>query len=280
MTMQTNNLFKEYIKNVSSFWGKIKDLLLTDAKDDEVYHAYNICRKEFLKYNIEYCGVFKQVGSIHNMIYRAWDNSLSELEDIDEDIDDICCWSINKYRLVGGEYEQIFRLSQSSSNEYLDFEFNYKIQSFGNEDEKTLYKEWNALNSAIGIKFDFECGDIIQVSGMPMYAQENKEYFVYHRDNGVFKRDSYGEIRYGSIYRSNSQYGFRSFVPCHIKKVQSSEDEVFNKLSKIISENSDIENKKIIDALTIREKDSFFEHSDRAKELERRIIDGEDISNI
>ena len=269
---------EKYIENVKGFWKQVEERLMVDAKDNEVYQVYNICKKEFLKYDIEYSGVFKQINSINNLIYRAWDNSLSELEDIDEDIDDICYWSINKYRLVDGEYEQIFRLSQSS-NEYLDFEFNYKIQSFGNEYEKILNKEWNVLNSAKGIKFDFECGDIIQVSAMPMYAQENKEYFVYHKDDGVFKRDSYGVLRYGSICRSNSQYGFRSFVPCHIEKVQSSDDEVFNRLSKIISRNSDIENKKIIDALTIREKDSFFDH-DRAKEFERRIIDGVDISNI
>jgi len=62
--------------------------------------------------------------------------------------------------------------------------------------------------------------------------------------------------------------------------VGETSDETFNKLSKIIGENSDMENKKIIDALNIREKDSFFEHLDRAKELERRIIAGEDISNI
>jgi len=269
----------KYMENVKEFWKQVKEKLMVDAKDNEVYQVYNICRKNFLKYNIEYSGVFKQINSIYKLIYRAWDNSLSELEDVDEDIDDICYWSINKYRLTDGEYEQIFRLNQSS-NEYLDFEFNYKIQSFGNEDEKILYKEWNALNSTKGINFDFQCGDIIQVSAMPIYAQENKEYFIYHKDDGVFKRDFCGELRYGSISRSNSQYGFRSFVPCYIKKVQVSDDETFNKLSKIIGENSDMENKKIIDALNIREKDSFFEHLDRAKELERRIIAGEDISNI
>ena len=123
----------KYMENVKEFWKQVQEKLMVGAKDNEVYQAYNVCKENFLKYNIEYSGVFKQINSINNLIYRAWDNSLSELEDIDEDIDDICYWSINKYRLVDGEYEQIFRLNQSS-NEYLDFEFNYKIQSFGRDE--------------------------------------------------------------------------------------------------------------------------------------------------
>lgn len=280
MNMKNNIIsLDEYMQSVSKFWEKVRELLLIDARDDEVYHVYNICRKEYLKNNIEYSGVFKQVSSIYDMIYRAYDNSLSELEDVDEDMDDICYWQISKYRIVENEYERVFSLSRTSEQN-LDFDFNYKIQDFGNEVEKTMFDEWLNLDSAKMIDLPYKCGDIILVMSKPMYAQEYKEYFVYHKDDGVFKRDSYGELRYGSISRSNSQYGFRSFVPCHIKKIQSCEDEVINKLSRIIRKNNDMKNKKIIDALSVREADSFFEHSDRAKELERRIRIGEDISGI
>ena len=268
----------KYMENIKEFWKQVEEKLMVDAKDNEIYQVYNVCRKEFLKYNIEYSGVFKQISSIYNIIYRAWDNSLTEMEDEELDIDDVCYWHISKYRLVNNEYEKLFSLSRTSEQN-LDFEFNYKIQSFGNESEKNLYDEWLELNSGHGLELPFECGDIIGVMPKPMY-EDKKEYFIYHKDGGVFKRSSFGELAYGSLFRSNSQYGFRSFVPCHIKKVQTSNDEVLNKFSKIVIKNSDRENKRIIDVLTIREEDSFFEYSDRAKEFERRIISGEDISDI
>lgn len=272
----TLNQYKEKIK---FFWNHFAEKMLVDAANDEIYRVFNVCRPDVEGRIGTYGSLFRKIDSIRELIRRADENNISDYdEDIEEYIEETTYWVVDKYRLVGDEYEKLFSLTQVDEFGYLEVEFNFEFEKYASESEKEIYKEWLdifELQFKDDLALPFKPGDILKLDNRPL--SNEAEFFIVHKNQLVFKRDSWGDLSYGGILMAGEK-GFVDFLPCHVEVIPSCPDPVLNKLSAIIREEGNEEKiKSIISRLF--EKKNILERSKTAKAIEEEILTGKAKAN-
>jgi len=270
---------EEYKKRVAAFYKKVQEELIVDAEENEFYHVYNTCRRDIeSKYAVSYAGMFRQVDKINEMIFRADDNIYGELDDIEDDVNDIYWWSIDKYRMIDGEYEKIYHINQYGTSHLFGISFIYKFPEHATAIEKEIYYEWEKLNgwsvrSRIKIEYPYQKGDILRVDNKPYSS--TPDYFVYLENGIVFKKDTFGALSYQDLFSDGGTIGFYSFLPCHIEVVPSSDDKLFDKIAYLVREKGDSIIEEIKSHLEEGKNEDFIDYMNRISEYEYELATGE-----
>jgi len=272
----------EYKKMTRAFWEIAEEKLLVDARENEFYHVYNTCRKDLDgKYNVLYSGMYKSIDKAREMIYRANDNNYGDLDDVEEELCDIYWWSIDKYRLTDeNEYERIFHINQYDTSGLFGIEFHYKFAEYATTTEKVVYEEWEKLNgwsalNRFNIEFPYTKGDLLRVDNKPY--SNTPDYYVYLENGLVFKKDTFGALSYQNIFSDGGAVGFYSFLPCHIEKVHSCSDKLFDKLACMIREKGDSVVEEIKNQLKEGRNEDFIDYMNRICEYEYELVTGEKV---
>ena len=259
----------EYKEQVSSFFKTVKENLLIDCEDNEVYTVSNSFRNDIAsEYSADvYSSVFKKYENVEELIYRAEDNLEGNFEDSDEYLGDFCYWTINKYRLSSdGEYKRIFSIYQTFLNNILEIYFNIDIENELTLIEKEVYNEWLRLSGIYSpqraiIKFP--------------YSNIN-QYFIYYDAGTAISRDYFGRLCVTSLFTYCDIARYGHFVPRYLEVVDSCEDKALCNIRKmlLIAETKEIE--KFIEQLHFSLEDGFEEFDMRVQKLEQQILEMED----
>ncbi|MBQ3125033.1 MAG: hypothetical protein IJC09_06425 [Clostridia bacterium] len=272
----------EYKEQVSSFFKTVKEKLLIDCEDNEVYTVSNSFRNDIVsEYGADiYSSVFKQYENAEELIYRAEDNLEGNFEDSDEYLGEFCYWTINKYRLSGdGEYKRIFSIYQTFLNNILEIYFNIDIESELTPIEKEVYNEWLRLSGIYSpqraiINFPYSKGDVLQISGHP-YSNIN-QYFIYYDRGTAISRDYFDRLCVTSLFTYCDVVRYGYFVPRYLEVVDSCEDKALCNIRKMLLSAETKEIEEFIKQLHFSLEDGFEEFDKRVQKLEQQILEMED----
>ena len=272
----------EYKEQVYSFFKNVKEKLLIDCEDNEVYTVQNSFRDDIAsEYGADvYGSVFKKYENVEELIYRAEDNLEGNFEDSDEYLGDFCYWTINKYRLSSdGEYKRIFSIYQTFLNNILEIYFNIDIEDELTSIEKEVYNEWLRLSGIYSpqravIKFPYSKADVLRVSGHP-YSNIN-QYFIYYDAGTAISRDSFGRLCVTSLFTYCDIARYGHFVPRYLEVVDSCEDKALCNIRKMLLTAETKEIEKFIEQLHFSLEDGFEEFDMRVQKLEQQILEMED----
>ena len=273
--MKERMTLNQYKEKVKFFWKHFEKKMLVDADDNEIYRVFNVCRPDMEGRIGLYGSLFRKMDSIRELISRADENNISDYDDdIDEYLEEISYWVIEKYRLFGDEYMKLFSLMQVNKYGYLEVEFNCDFDEFATDSEKEVYKEWSDIFElqfkGVDLALPYKPGEILKLDNRPL--SNEAEYIILHKNQLVFKRDSWGDLSYGSLLMGGKENGYVDFIPCHITTVPYCPDPVLNKLSTIIREGNEDKIQSIISRLF--EKENILESSRTAKAIEQEILTG------
>lgn len=272
----------EYKEQVSSFFKNVREKLLIDCEDNEVYMVSNSFRDDVVsEYGADiYSSVFKKYENVEELIYRAEDNLEGNFEDSDEYLGDFCYWTINKYRLSkDGEYKKIFSLYQTFLNNFLEIYFNIDVENELTPIENEIYNEWLRLSGIYSpkravIKFPYSKGDVLRISGHP-YSNTD-QYFIYYDTGTAISRDYFGRLCVTSLFSYCGVVRYGTFVLCYLEKVDSCEDKALCNIRKMILSSCDKEIEKFIKQLHFSFEDDFEKFDKRIQKLEQQILEMED----
>lgn len=272
----------EYKEQVSSFFKNVKQKLLIDCEDNEVYTVQNSFRDDIAsEYGADvYSSVFKKYENVEELIYRAEDNLEGNFEDSDEYLGDFCYWTINKYRLSeDGEYKKIFSIYQTFLNNILEIYFNIDAENELTPIEKEVYSEWLRLSGIyspqrVVIKFPYSKGDVLQISGHP-YSNIN-QYFIYYDSGAAISRDYFGRLCVTSLFTYCDVVRYGYFVPRYLEVVDSCKDKALCNIRKMLLSTETKEIEKLIKQLHFSLEDGFEEFDIRVQKLEQQILEMED----
>ena len=270
--------YEEYKECVNEFWEKVKENLLVNANDDEIYHVYNTYRDDVNgKYDLgSYSGLYRKIERAFDMILRADDNN-GDIDDIEEDLCDIYYWSIDKYRITEGEYERIFKIDLVGRTGFFGIEFCSNFLKHATGPEGEVYAMWRKLygwpgGARVKIRLPYKKGDILKVNNKPY--SNMPDYYVYLENENVFKRHSFNVLSYQNLFSDGSMIGYYGFLPCHIEVVPACPDKLFNKIAHIVRENSDEEIDEMKRQLAQGEGEYLIDYLNRIAEYEREIVTG------
>lgn len=247
----------EYKSRVNNFLKKVKEKLLVDCEENEIYQASSYFRNDLVN-DLQkhlYSRVLKKYDNVRGFIETFNDNIASEdceAKDF-EYLSDGCFYKVCKYRLMeNDEFEKVFTLTIVNSEDCLEFTFNIGMKSYFTSIEQELYDEWEKLSNLcfqrecrLELEFPFSKGDIIGVSGKPFQCYN--QYYVYCNSSGkCISRDFFERLSVKDLFSYCENIDYKFFVPYYAKKVEACEDKVLNNLSKLISESSDEEIEELL----------------------------------
>ena len=274
---------EEYKNEVCRFWSKVTDELLTDCTVNEIYKVETVFRNDIVaKHNPHACSsVFKTYQSLEEFISYCEYCLDDELEYIDEDAEEFCCWEITKYRLSEDEeYRKIFTLHRRFSGGYMEVYFNILAEGILTADETDIYNDWLRLSGSfsrtrVDIKFPFSKGDILKISGHPYKATD--QYYVCCDENGnAISRNYFNKLCTKRIFSHTDIAGYSFFVPCHIEKVNTCDDKALFALHNYLSNPDSGVIEKLIESLNRPIYEKIDEYIKRAAEIEKQISEEDD----
>lgn len=269
---------KEYRDGVEGFWNFVTDRLLVDAKEDELYHVYNTLRDDAKdQYSIGlYSKICRKMENVYELIEQADSFIMGDLEDADEEPSELYYWTIEKYRMIEGEYERIFRIHLINPIWFIKISFHYNILDFCTEVEQDVYSEWSYLCGwmeprHLNIGFPYQKGDILKVDERPYFNQS--DYYVYLGDGRAVKKDENRSVYDTHLFSNMDLMAYFSFPLCRLEVVPSCPDEMLNKIAFIVRETGS-ETMKEIKSKLMQEDDTggYTEFFQRMYEREREAL--------
>lgn len=234
---------EQYQERVNAFWQRIEEFL-GDAHDGEVYHVYDTWRNDLLgKYPERVrSNIFCKMENIYKMIAKTNDYYARETVDVGEDLHKMHYWTIEKYRVICGEYECIFGVHLLGPGAPLKIEFysgaSYEEISLDN----AFCAEWKYLygrKSPRGYNMDFpyQKGDILKIDERPFF--DSSLYYVYLGGGRAVKKDENGCLRDTDLVSDLNGTAHSGFPLCRLEVVPSCPDDGFDQIASIIRENRD-----------------------------------------
>jgi len=276
---------EQYKNRTDTFWKNVKEKLLVDANEGEIYRVYNNYRDDVHgKYGLfVYSRLYRKISSINELIAFGNKGIYDELEDFEENEspNDLFYWSIEKYRLIDDEYERIYKIDLTSEYNLFGIAFTpeflteAKGKNYATAPEWELYVEWEFLCGwlSIGrnnIEYSYSRGDILKVDSRPYSSADI--YFVYMDDGKVLKKDFYDRLVYEELFYDINLIGCYGFLPCHIEVVSSCTDELFDKLSFVVRNDSK-KLEEILDQLRQKDDEEFFDYKNRVLDYEKEFLE-------